>query len=117
MAQEPLIKDAGQIIEKFVETVKNRDAMAAFKLMAQDAMLVDFEGNAMRGAACQGFLKDWPPKSSNLKIEKTQINGNSATIRLVIRGGAYAKDTNIRIELLLNDQFKIKSLRYTMPTM
>lgn len=114
MALEPLIKDTGQIVEKFVEALKARDVMATFKLMAQDGMVVDFEGNSMRGAASQGFFKDWPPKSSKLFVEKTSINGNAATVKCTINGGAYAKETGIKIDLILNEQFKIKSIRYLM---
>lgn len=111
---EPLIKDTGQVVEKFMELLPKKDHNALHKMFAPEGMLVDFEANALRGAMIMGFLRDWPPRAVTIKREKTLIDGNMATLNLTLMGGGYSKPTPAKIILTVNDVFKIKTARFQL---
>lgn len=111
---EPLIKDTGTVVEKFMELLLKKDSSALQKMFAQDGMVVDFEANSLRGAMIVGFLKDWPPRAVMVKREKTLIAGNMATLNLTLMGGGYAKPTPAKIMLTVNEAFRVKSARFQL---
>ena len=109
MLQQP--KDMNTVLTAFFEALAKRDRAAVFKMFAAEATLTDFEGSVRRAIAIEGFFKDWPPPTMQVKVGKQTVSGSSANVTLELVGGGFNKPAEALATFQTNERWLIRFLR------
>ena len=111
MADQPLIKDTGSVLEQFFAAMTKKDNAAILKMFHPSGTVTDLESNTLRAGQINAFFRDWPPRSMLVKVGRQQITGQSAEVTLNVMGGGFSKPTDAKLSFLFDEKFLIKSLR------